>query len=223
LTVFLNANLLVVLALNDERAPLVEAKMREWASAGETLHAPALMPYEAANALLRAAVAGSLSPDVDAELWATISAVPVTLHPRVEGAAVIAIGQRLGRKSAYDAACVALAQSLSAQLWTLDGPLARNARGVGLPVGLLGSPTTDSRAEDVVAERLTNRERPGLHQALAACRAGDANSTHGSAPSPASLRLHLLEGSGCSRAILVRPADSRQHAGPAHAPQGADI
>ncbi|HEY1540332.1 MAG TPA: hypothetical protein VGF63_13095 [Solirubrobacteraceae bacterium] len=33
-----------------------------------------------------------------------------------------------------DAACVALAQSLSAQLWTLDGPLARNARSVGLPV-----------------------------------------------------------------------------------------
>jgi hypothetical protein len=38
LTVVLDANLLVVLALDDERAPLVEAKMREWAAAGETLH-----------------------------------------------------------------------------------------------------------------------------------------------------------------------------------------
>lgn len=139
MTVVLDANLLVVLALDDERAPLVEAKMREWAGAGETLHAPALMPYEAANALVRAAVVGGLSPDVVAEIWAMIAAVPVILHPLAEGVAVIAIAQRLGRHSAYDAAYVALAQSLNAQLWTLDGPLARNARGIGLPVRLLGS------------------------------------------------------------------------------------
>jgi predicted nucleic acid-binding protein len=139
LTVVLDANLLVVLALDDERAPLVEAKMREWASAAETFHAPALMPYEAANAVLRAAVAGGLGLDVVAQIWATILAVPVTLHPLAEGVAVIAIAQRLGRQSAYDAAYVALAQTLDAQLWTLDGPLARNARGVGLPVRLLGS------------------------------------------------------------------------------------
>jgi predicted nucleic acid-binding protein len=99
LTVVLDANLLVVLALNDGRAPLVETKLREWATAGEKLHAPALMPYEAANALLRAAVAVGLAPDVVAELWATIAAVPVTLHQLVEGAAVIAIAQRLGRQS----------------------------------------------------------------------------------------------------------------------------
>lgn len=139
MTVVLDANLLVVLALNDERAPLVETKLREWATAGETLHAPALMPYEAANALLRAAAAVGLAPDVVSELWATIAAVPITLHQFVEGAAVIAIARRLGRQSAYDAAYVALAQSLNAQLWTLDGPLARNARGYGLPVRLLGS------------------------------------------------------------------------------------
>jgi predicted nucleic acid-binding protein len=138
LTVVLDANLLVVLALDDERAPLVEAKMREWAGAAETFHAPALMPYEAANAVLRAAVAGGLGLDVVAQIWATILAVPVTLHPLAEAVAVIAIAQRLGRQSAYDAAYVALAQTLNAQLWTLDGPLARNARGVGLPVRLLG-------------------------------------------------------------------------------------
>jgi predicted nucleic acid-binding protein len=122
-----------------ERAPLVEAKMREWATAGETLHAPALMPYEAANALVEGGRGGGLGPHVVAEIWATISAVPVTLHPLEEGAEVIAIALRLGRQSAYDAAYVALAQSLDAELWTLDGPLARNARGVGLPVRLLGA------------------------------------------------------------------------------------
>lgn len=139
MTVVLDANLLVVLALDNDRGPQVEAKLREWATAGETLHAPALLPYEAANAVVRAAVAGGLEPSVVAEIWATISAVPLTLHPLQAGAEVIAIAQRLGRQSAYDAAYLALAQSLDGDLWTLDGPLARNARSVGLPVRLLGS------------------------------------------------------------------------------------
>ena len=97
MSVVLDANLLVVLALDDERAPMVEAKMREWETTGETLHAPALLPYEAANALLRAAVASSLEPAVVAEIWTTISAVPVTLHPLEAGAEVTAIAQRLER------------------------------------------------------------------------------------------------------------------------------
>ncbi|MDQ3678361.1 MAG: type II toxin-antitoxin system VapC family toxin [Actinomycetota bacterium] len=137
MTVVVDANLLAVLALDDERAPLVETKMREWATAGETLHAPALLPYEVANALVRATVTVGLERGVVAEIWATISAVPVTLHPLREGAEVIAIARRLARQSAYDAAYVALAQSLDAELWTLDGPLARNALGIGLPVRLL--------------------------------------------------------------------------------------
>ncbi len=142
MTVVLDANVLVVLALDDQRGPVVEAKMREWATAGETLHAPALLPYEAASALVGAAVSGGLEPAVVAEVWATISAVPVTLHPLEAGVEVIAIAQRLGRQSAYDAAYVALALSLDASVWTLDGPLARNARSVGLPVRLLGADGT---------------------------------------------------------------------------------
>lgn len=138
MTVVVDANLLVVLALDDKRAPLVEMKIREWAVAGETLHAPALMPYEVANARVRAAAAVGLTTDLIADVWSTISAVPVTLHPLQDGVEVVAIAQRLGRQSAYDAAYVALAQSLDAELWTLDAPLARNARGIGLPVRLLG-------------------------------------------------------------------------------------
>lgn len=43
---------------------------------------------------------------------------------------------RLQRSSAYDAAYIGLAEQLGADLWTLDGPLARNATGVGYPVRL---------------------------------------------------------------------------------------
>ncbi|MDY7015890.1 MAG: type II toxin-antitoxin system VapC family toxin [Cyanobacteriota bacterium] len=43
---------------------------------------------------------------------------------------------RLSR-SAYDAAYIALAESLNAELWTLDSPLYRNATGLGFPVRLV--------------------------------------------------------------------------------------
>jgi predicted nucleic acid-binding protein len=66
-----------------------------------------------------------------------IAAVPIVLHPLRDGAAVVAMTQRLERKSAYDAAYIVLAEELKAELWTLDGPLALNAEPRGLPVKLI--------------------------------------------------------------------------------------
>jgi len=136
-TVVVDANLLVALALNDPRAPLVEDRLRAWRSADESLHAPALLRYEAANALTRVVAAGQLAAESAPVIWERIVAVAVTLHSLDDGAAVIAVAAQLGRQSAYDAAYIALAQSLDAELWTLDGPLARNASGAGFPVRLL--------------------------------------------------------------------------------------
>jgi predicted nucleic acid-binding protein len=93
--------------------------------------------YEAANALTRVVAGGQLRAESARLVWDRIIAVAVTLHPLDDGAAVVAIAAQLGRQSAYDAAYIALAQSLDAELWTLDGPLARNAEGAGLPVRLL--------------------------------------------------------------------------------------
>jgi predicted nucleic acid-binding protein len=53
------------------------------------------------------------------------------------GPATVELALRLARRSAYDAAYVALAVALDAELWTLDGPLARNAAERGLPVRLM--------------------------------------------------------------------------------------
>ena len=68
--------------------------------------------------------------------------VPVIYHELLEdGDQVVAIALRLGRRSAYDAAYLLLAQQLGAELWTFDGPLYRNAAGIGFPVRLVGSVT----------------------------------------------------------------------------------
>lgn len=137
MSVVIDANLLVALALNDPRAPAVDRHLREWAAAGETLHAPELLRYEAANALTRAVVARHLASDRVATAWERITRVRVQLHTLADGAAAVATALRLERSNAYDAAYVVLAQTLDAELWTLDGPLARNASGLALPVRLV--------------------------------------------------------------------------------------
>ena len=137
MSVVLDANLLVAFAIEVDRGRLVGAKLHEWAERGETLHAPALMPYEAANALVRSVAGGTLPPEAVPQAWALIATVAVELHPIGAGPAVVEVARRLERHSAYDAAYVVLAQALSAELWTFDGPLARNARSINLPVRLL--------------------------------------------------------------------------------------
>jgi predicted nucleic acid-binding protein len=137
LSVVLDANALVVLALDSRRARSVELLLRGWHADGEDLHAPALLPYEIASALTRAAAAGQLPGSQVANAWEHIRGVPIVLHPLDDAPAVVAMAQRLERSSAYDAAYIVLAQQLDAELWTLDAPLARNAGARGLPVRLI--------------------------------------------------------------------------------------
>ncbi len=137
MTVVLDSNLAVALALDPQRAPAIETRLLAWHEAGESIHAPSLFRFEVANALTRSIAAGDIDA-ADAEVaWRRIVAIEISLHGLIDGPAVIAVARRLERKSAYDAAYVALAQELGAELWTLDGPLARNAASVALPVRLL--------------------------------------------------------------------------------------
>ena len=136
MSVVLDANALVVLALDRRRAPAVEARLTEWRNQGEDLHAPALLRYEIASALARAVAADQVHPSAVDQAWRRITAVPVTLHALEDGPAVVAMTQRLERKSAYDAAYVVLADTLGAEVWILDARFARNATSRGLPVQL---------------------------------------------------------------------------------------
>jgi predicted nucleic acid-binding protein len=137
LSVVVDANVLVVLALDRRRAATVEKLLRTWQADSEDLHAPALLRYEVASALNQAVAAGQLTLEDVAGAWERITAVPVVLHPLDGAVRVVEVAQLLERRSAYDAAYVALAQALDTQLWTLDGPLARNAATRGLPVRLI--------------------------------------------------------------------------------------
>lgn len=137
MSVVLDANALIVLALDRERAVAVETLLRTWKAEGEELHAPVLLRYEVASALALAVSAGQLASEDVADASQRIGSVPIVLHQPKDTPAVVAMAQRLERRSAYDAAYVVLAEELDTQLWTLDGRLARNAAARGLPVQLI--------------------------------------------------------------------------------------
>lgn len=137
MTVVLDSNVVVALVLDARRGPAVERRLREWEEAGESLHAPWLFRYEVANALTRSVAAGAIDVSDATPAWERITAIEVRLHGLVDGPGVVAITRKLQRESAYDASYIALAQELDAELWTLDGPLARNASSTDLPVRLI--------------------------------------------------------------------------------------
>lgn len=137
MNVVIDANLLVILVTDEERGPAVSAKLGGWASVDEALHAPALARYEIANALTGLVAGGRIDAGRAARAWAAAADVLVTYHAQVAGPEIIEIARRLERRSAYDAAYLALAVELDAVLWTLDGRLARNAQSRGFATELL--------------------------------------------------------------------------------------
>ena len=137
MTVVLDASVVAALVLDAKRGKVIERRLREWEDADEALHAPSLFRYEVASALTRNIVAGTIDSADAKTAWQRIVAIRITLHGLEDGPAVVAVARKLQRESAYDAAYVVLAQELGAELWTLDGRLARNAAGADLPVRLI--------------------------------------------------------------------------------------
>lgn len=140
MSVVVDASVLVALVVADERQAIARAHLEGWVESGEELHAPAVLPYEIANVLARLVFDGDLESDSIAETWSDMAALGVELHPfdlAEDGPAVAAITTQLRRRHATDSTYIHLAQRLDTHAWTLDGPLARNATDVGLPVRLI--------------------------------------------------------------------------------------
>ena len=137
MTKVLDSNVLTYIASGDPVGLRAIELIETWLRDGEALHAPALASYEIANGLSRLVAAGMFPlRDVPTAL-AKLEQIPITWHLAHDLAAIVTIADRLGRHSAYDAAYLALAQELNAEVWTFDGPLARNAASVGFPVHLI--------------------------------------------------------------------------------------
>lgn len=144
MSVVVDSNLLIRAAINSADAAVISRQLVAWHRAGETLHAPWLLRYEVVNALARYVATGQLSPGAADSAWSRIEHLTrsVTFHDVTDGPRVMAIAQLLKRQNAYDASYIALAEALHTQVWTIDGPLARNAVQTGLPVRLLAIPGT---------------------------------------------------------------------------------
>lgn len=138
MVVVIDANLLVVMVSGDHRGPMVSQRFEAWLTADEELHAPELLPYELASAFTRLVASRSISRHQVGLAWEALQDLPITQHRLSDDVPlVVDVALTLKRQSAYDAAYIALAQELGAVLWTLDGPLGRNARAAGFPVRLL--------------------------------------------------------------------------------------
>jgi predicted nucleic acid-binding protein len=136
-SVVIDASALVAFVTNEPTAPEVAKLLQRWGSEGSELNAPALARYEIANALAKQAAAGNLGDEAIDEAWAILDELPIVYHPLSNGPSVVRAALALQRRSAYDAAYLALAEDLDAELWTLDGPLARNASARGYRIRLI--------------------------------------------------------------------------------------
>lgn len=140
MSVVVDASLIVALLVADERQAGAQAHLERWVDSGEELHAPAVLPYEVANVLARLAFDGDLGADDIIDIWLDLVALDLELHPfdlDGDGSPVAAITTQLRRRHATDSTYIRLAQQLDTDVWTLDGPLARDASDVGLPVKLI--------------------------------------------------------------------------------------
>ena len=134
--VVIDANVLVVLSSADPRRVAAEQAARTWAREQRELHAPALLPFEVANALARLVAVGRMTAEQARTAWRVVLSTPIVLHP-LHDERVLEIAASLQRRSAYDAAYLAVAEDVHGEVWTFDGPLARNATSIGFPVYLI--------------------------------------------------------------------------------------
>lgn len=118
---------MLALVLEELHTETVARLIDEWHVDRVPLHAPELAHYEVASTLTRECALGEMSVrDTREALW-VIDNLGIAFHSEPDNARAIEIGLDLNRHDAYDAAYLVLAEQLDADVWTVDGPLGRNA------------------------------------------------------------------------------------------------
>jgi predicted nucleic acid-binding protein len=141
MSVVLDANFLVALITQHPLRTSAYGLFQQWLDQKVELHAPKLIHYEVTSALTQLIGSGILSKNTLSDACSELLQFPITYHSQLVEPRIVEIALSLGRRSAYDAAYLALAETLAAELWTLDGPLYRNAIRQGFQVRLLEETT----------------------------------------------------------------------------------
>lgn len=121
--IVVDASALLEVLLNTPAGTLVARRLF---AEDETLHAPHLLDVEVAQVLRRYALAGDLDPDRGLQALEDLADFPLTRYPH--DLFLPRIWELRHNVTAYDAAYIALAETLAAPLVTRDARLATAAR-----------------------------------------------------------------------------------------------
>ena len=128
-TVVVDASLAVKWLVEEDDSDKAHAALQSWVAQDITRIAPHLMPFEVANAIHRRVLRGELSVGDSARMitWLLASRLefhqPPDLHSRA-----LQLATQLKQGAANDAHYLALAESVSCELWTADERFYRAAR-----------------------------------------------------------------------------------------------
>lgn len=131
--VVVDASLAVKWLVDEEDSDRAHAVLESWVARDVTRIAPYLMPFEVANALHRRVARGELSVANSTRMMTRLLGSSLEFrHSTGLHVRALELASDLGQAAAYDAHYLALAESMSCEMWTADHRLYQRARaGVG--------------------------------------------------------------------------------------------
>ena len=119
--------MMLALVLKERHTETVISLMDRWIDEGVELHSPLFSQYEVTNVLRGKRAREEITAGTLDTAVATLENLVVILDVTPDNARVLEIARELQLNKAYDVFYVELAERIDAELWTLDGQLARNA------------------------------------------------------------------------------------------------